>query len=137
MSQSLTIPNTLAQSQQARIWLKAMLHGDFAEDFTPKERNRILLSLDEAITNIVDHSRQATFIEITLERQNDAIIISIVDDGEAFDPLGYPAPAMEEHLQGKDNGLGIYIILQIMEAEYRRKDNKNHLILKKKYHETH
>lgn len=132
MSQSLTIPKTLPKSQEARTWLSSMLHSEFAEDFSPKERNRILLSLDEAITNIVDHSQQASTIEITLERHNDSIKVVIVDDGEPFDPLTYPAPAMEDHLQGKDHGLGIHILLQIMEAQYSRSDNKNYLVLTKK-----
>lgn len=96
----------------------------------------INLVLEEALTNTIlygyDDDNMHT-IEVTFSLQGDNLIISLVDDGHAYDPTlkedpDITLPAEERNV----GGLGIFLIKQIMDkVEYRKIGKNNCLILTK------
>ena len=94
------------------------------------------LVLEEALTNIILYSfddNNQHIIETNFKIKGNELIISLVDDGQPYDPTLKADPditlSAEERPVG---GLGIFLIKKIMDkVEYQRKTNKNFLILTK------
>jgi len=94
------------------------------------------LVLEEALTNIFlygyDDNDQHS-IEINFGIEGDQLTISLIDDGQPYDPTLKADPDIT--LTGEERpigGLGIFLIKKIMDkVEYERKTNKNILILTK------
>jgi len=90
--------------------------GGFEEAFT----NRILIAVDEAVTNIIEHGYDGCDkgqIDIICEVEPDTFTISIIDQGEAFDPRTMTDIDIQRHVaQGKAGGLGIFLIRKIMDV---------------------
>ncbi len=94
------------------------------------------LVLEEALTNIISYGYDDEgkhSIEIVFRKIGAELIISIIDDGHAYDPTSNAEPditlSAEERPVG---GLGIFLIKKVMnKVEYQRKENKNYLILTK------
>lgn len=89
---------------------------------------KIYLACEEVFVNIVDHS-DATVAEITIEKQNDHLIIKFADDGVSFDPL--EAEPVEKDFEEQDSGgMGVALVKQLADTmDYNRTDNRNVLIL--------
>ena len=99
---------------------------------------RVRLALDELITNVVSYAYDGGEgeVEIHYEIVDDpvkAIIISIIDEGVAFDPLESNDPNIKLNAdERKIGGLGLFIVKNTMDSmEYRRENNKNILTIKK------
>ena len=90
--------------------------GGFPETFT----NRILIAVDEAVTNIIEHGYEDPAegqIEIVCEVEPETFTISIIDQGESFDPRSMTDIDIQRHVaQGKAGGLGIFLIRKIMDV---------------------
>ena len=96
----------------------------------------INLAIDELLTNTVsygydDDDRHR--IEIVLRRENDTLVVVIVDDSEPFDPTQMPEPDTEAPLDEREaGGLGLLLVNQMMDRfEYRRQDGRNVVTLTK------
>ena len=94
--------------------------------FPTDDLNRIVLAVDEAIANIIEHAYENAYendseIEVQLYSDADRFEVSVVDFGQSFDPNLVNAPDMTEHVrQGKKSGLGIYLMRKIMDRiDYR------------------
>ena len=88
------------------------------------EENKIILAVDEAVTNIIEHgygNDPAGRIEIGVEADESRFRIVIRDSGKAFDPDSVASPEMRKHVAaGKKRGLGIFLMRQIMnEVRYQ------------------
>ncbi|MBN1925105.1 MAG: ATP-binding protein [Prolixibacteraceae bacterium] len=95
------------------------------------------LVLEEAISNIVFyafHDKGKHPIHIAVQNESHEIEIVIEDSGRPFDPTSKEKPDI--NLPAEDRpigGLGIFLISKIMDkVEYKRENDKNILILKKK-----
>lgn len=104
---------------------------------TSEEQNKIILAVDEAVTNIIEHGynrgEQGT-IEIEAECDPGRFQVVIRDSGRVFNPESIPDPDLMEHVKaGRKKGLGIFLMRQIMdEVRYRYKDGvQNELTLVK------
>lgn len=105
------------------------------EGVPPEGIDMLILALEEAVTNVINYAYGDGEGEITLtaERQGDALVFEIKDQGEAFDPtqVGEPdvtLPAEERQL----GGLGLFLIRKIMDGvHYRRIQDTNILTLTK------
>ena len=102
-----------------------------------EEQNKIILAVDEAVTNIIEHGynrgEQGT-IEIEVECDPGRFQVVIRDSGRVFNPESIPDPDLMEHVKaGRKKGLGIFMMRQIMdEVRYRYKDGiQNELTLVK------
>ena len=94
------------------------------------------LVVEEALTNIIlygfDDQLEHT-IEIDFKNDLDQLNITFIDDGIAYDPTLKEDPDISLSTEDRQiGGLGIFLIKKIMDkVEYKRKENKNFLILTK------
>ena len=132
--------NTLAVAIDAtpaeleRLQAEVAAFGE-AQNWPPKLAYQVELVIEELCLNIVQHGGNAHRIELSLRSGADALAIDIVDDGIAFDPLTEAAPpdlasGVEDRPVG---GLGVFLVRAIIDCvEYTRKDDRNHIKLKKR-----
>lgn len=100
-----------------------------------KTRNMIVLAVDEAIANIMEHATDNKLdsdikIELCIKSDDEKFEIIIRDSGKRFDPTGIEDVDVKSHLKSsKKHGLGIFLIRQIMdEVHYTyKKDCVNEL----------
>jgi len=104
---------------------------------TREDENKIILAVDEAVTNIIEHGYDQGVdgtIELEIESEESQFKVVIRDTGRVFNPESVPNPDMKEHLKaGRKKGLGLFLMRQIMdEVRYRYKDGvQNELTLVK------
>lgn len=68
----------------------------------PDTHGNILVSLTEAVTNAVLHGNQGDCrknVSISLSRKQDALAISVSDEGPGFDPGAVPDPTNLDYLE--------------------------------------
>jgi anti-sigma regulatory factor (Ser/Thr protein kinase) len=104
------------------------------------ETYNLLLVLEEVVTNIIsygymDETVHSITVNITLENRDLTLLIS--DDAREFNPLEKPMPDLDAPLDERPiGGLGIALFRSIMDSvEYRRKNDRNILVLKRKLQE--
>lgn len=76
------------------------------------------LAVDEACANVVQHGYggQGGEIEITVERDEEEVRVTLRDWGTSFDPQAVPAPDVTASLeQRRLGGLGLFLINQVMD----------------------
>ncbi len=101
------------------------------------DENKIILAVDEAVTNIIEHAYEDQAegsIEIEIELDDHRFSIRILDTGKEFNPDEIHDPDIMDHVKyGKKKGLGIFLMRQIMdEVRYAFKDGiKNEVVLVK------
>ncbi len=106
------------------------LAGEFIAD--------VNLALEEIASNIILYGYADKFehwISVNLSLNSDGLIVEIIDDAGPFNPLEYPPPDISKPLEDRGiGGLGIHIVRNVMQdLEYRREQDKNILIMKKKF----
>ena len=106
----------------------------------PKTIFDVNLILEELATNIIrygydDGAEHEFLIQITATPGG--MEIRIEDDAKAFNPLDLPKPDLEQPLEDRPiGGLGIYLVRKMTDTmEYRREDQKNILVLRKRVSE--
>jgi anti-sigma regulatory factor (Ser/Thr protein kinase) len=130
----LTVSNDTRHLLAVRDFISRMArHGGLS----PEEVHKIVLAIDEAVTNIIEHGynkgEQGT-IELEADWEKDKFQVVIRDSARVFNPEAIPSPDMEEHVKaGRKKGLGLFLMRQIMdEVRYRYKDGvQNELTLVK------
>ncbi len=104
---------------------------------TREDENKIILAVDEAVTNIIEHGYDQGVdgtIELEIESDPGQFKVVVRDSGRVFNPESVPNPDMKEHVKaGRKKGLGLFLMRQIMdEVRYRYKDGvQNELTLVK------
>jgi len=85
--------------------------------FSDDESYWMVTAVREAVTNALLHGnneRPGTFVEVEFELIDEGIRITIVDQGEGFDPAALPDPVSKEHLMNS-SGRGVYLMQQLMD----------------------
>lgn len=81
--------------------------------------NKIILAVDEACTNIIKHAYKNSpegDIVISFVFENNKLSISILDNGNHFEPNKIPEPDIKEfYKQKKSGGLGMYLMKKLMD----------------------
>jgi anti-sigma regulatory factor (Ser/Thr protein kinase) len=95
------------------------------------------LAIEEIAANIIFYAYPSDGdhqIHFTFGIQDRELIISIEDDGVAFNPMNVPPPDLSTPLEDrKVGGLGVHLVRTVMdEIAYERKGQRNRLLLKKK-----
>jgi serine/threonine-protein kinase RsbW len=108
-----------------------------ALDADPSAIDDLVLAVDEAATNIIQHGYRgaAGKIEIVVEGVDEALVVRISDQAPPFDPTQVPPPDLSLPLERRQPGnLGIYIIKQLVdEVIYTTPpQGGNQLILRKR-----
>jgi len=94
-------------------------------------RMQVVTAVSEAFNNIVLHAyagRDDGIIEMNIRTSRDHISIELRDFGDSFDPAKVPEPDLDRL---PESGLGIYIIKELMNVEYRP-GRPNVLVLSKR-----
>jgi len=110
--------------------------GDFILDSTrgsgldQRETFHLMTAVDEACTNTIKYG-DSNEIEIKCDVEDGQVVLQIIDDGIAFNPLEAPTPDLNVPLkERKVGGLGIYFIRTLMDdVRYERKGEKNVLTM--------
>lgn len=96
------------------------------------------LAMEEAVSNVILYAypeqQSDKQIEVTVSRNGDKLILTVTDDGSAFDLMMKEDPDIDLPAEERPiGGLGIFLIKKIMdEVEYRRMNGNNILTLVKK-----
>ena len=94
------------------------------------------LALDEIVTNTIsygyaDDLEHEIVLTFTLNEKN--LMITVIDDGMAFNPLKVSAPDLDKSLDEREiGGLGIHFVIKVMDAiEYQWHEGRNILSIQK------
>ncbi|MCE9599398.1 MAG: ATP-binding protein [Spirochaetia bacterium] len=99
------------------------------------EKNRVILALDEAFVNIVQHGYgegEHPPVDLYIEGKSGGIEFNFQDRAPQFDPTATPSDIdLRKHGEsGDDHGLGIHLYSTIMKTTYSPRDGGgNSLIL--------
>jgi len=97
---------------------------------------QIELALEEVIVNIINYAypEKTGKIALSCQKNDDTLIMQIVDSGVQFDMMAASDPDLDVSLEDrKIGGLGVFFVKQLMDTVvYERCGDKNILTLKKK-----
>jgi len=95
---------------------------------------RVLLALDEILSNIVRHGAAAgnPGIDVTFALGDGSVQVEVMDSAEPFNPLLAPPPDTHSPLDDRrPGGLGIALVRQLMdETRYERRGSRNHFVMR-------
>ena len=79
----------------------------------------VQIAVDEACSNIIEHAYGGEgrgAIECTCQVCDDALAVTLRDQGRPFDPSGVPEPDLNAELKDRTGGgLGLYFMRQLMD----------------------
>jgi anti-sigma regulatory factor (Ser/Thr protein kinase) len=98
---------------------------------------QIMLAVDEAATNVITHGYAGMnpgSILLELEIQSGAMVTTLTDFGQSFEPAEPPAPDVTAALEdGPIEGFGLFLIYKTMDdVDYQVTEEGNRLILTKR-----
>lgn len=134
LQERLVVANDTRYLSEVRDFISRMTERSL---LTPEDANRVILAVDEAISNIIEHAYEdhtEGTIEIEVVADTERFKVSIHDSGKLFNPTSVELPDIMEHVRkGKKKGLGIFLIRQIMdEVTYHYQEGvRNELVLSK------
>ncbi|NOX16775.1 MAG: ATP-binding protein [Chlorobi bacterium] len=111
---------TVKSSTENLIEIRNFLSGIADELSLPKDLvDKIILSVDEACTNIIKHaygSSPSEDININVKYFKDKLEVTIVDSGIHFDPSSVPPPDLKKYVkERKHGGLGMFLMKELMD----------------------
>ena len=109
-------------------------------EFTRETRNKIIVAVDEALANVVEHAYQGGegMIDIAFDLDPVSLRVQIRDKGVRFNPGDRLASEIDihEHIrQGLKGGLGLFLMRRIMDEVHFNHDGAefvNELVMVKK-----
>jgi anti-sigma regulatory factor (Ser/Thr protein kinase) len=108
-----------------------------AEGVADELRYKVMLALEEAVTNIINHAFADVppphLIRVHLEINAELFVAEVVDNGRPFDPTSAPDPDLSLPLEERTpGGLGIYLMRNVMDRlHYKHEAGSNTLRLEK------
>ena len=96
----------------------------------PQTSRRLVLAIDEALANIIEHGSLTPKDSITIDMEigEDEIVASLRDCGVAFDPT--PVVGTPDNSQFPRRGFGLYLIQLIVDSiEYSRTPSGENLLV--------
>ncbi len=86
--------------------------------FGRDDKAKIILAVDEAVANVVEHAYEGSRGDIDLQfiLDDDRLQITIRDNGKKFNPEMIPTPDIHDHIKkGLKGGLGMFLMRKIMD----------------------
>ena len=126
MQHTLTLTSSRSASGDASAWARTL-----AEQAGLSEERVYALDLCivEMVSNVVDHSYRGGDgeIRVDLGLAGDSAVVTISDDGPAFDPLAVAAPAVPASLDDASvGGYGIHMVRATADdCRYERREGRN------------
>ncbi len=129
----LRIANRLPELHRVCEQVEEFLHGNAV---CGRDAYHIQLTLDELLTNVISYAYapgEEQGIDIRLEREPQAVLVTISDRGRPFNPLETPAPDVHAAAEHRPvGGLGIHFARKMMDMmEYERAEGQNILRIRK------
>lgn len=105
--------------------------------FTVQDRNKIILAVDEALANVVEHAygTGTGTIEIVFDLDEARLVVTIRDNGVKFNPEAVPTPDVQDLIKkGAKGGYGLLLMRKIMDEVKYVLDTSwsNELVMTKK-----
>ena len=129
--ETVSVPGTLQGVRQAMLAFERFgrTHG-----LPAGAEWRVLLALDEILSNIVRHAAAAgdPGIDVTFSLVDGSVQVDVMDSAEPFNPLLAPPPDTQSPLsERRPGGLGIALVRQLMdETRYERHGSRNHFVMR-------
>lgn len=136
---SMTLPARIESIRPLREMLRETAAGLFPNS---SDLGMAEMALEEVLTNIVDHAYARESgrnepgdmkVEVRAEHTSEAaqLVITITDQGRAFDPLAAPEPVLGDSVEDVAvGGLGIHLVRKTMhQVRYTREDDCNVLTM--------
>ncbi|MFN1835823.1 ATP-binding protein [Balneola sp. MJW-20] len=97
-----------------------------------KDISDIRLAVDEAYTNIIKHAyrnQSSNPVEIEIGHNSTELWISLIDQGDSFNPSEYKEPDILQRIKDKKRGgMGVYLIRKLMDnVQYNTKGKTNEI----------
>ena len=136
MSEPLTlrVKNAVNAIRPATVTMMAWLE---ANNVGPAASLLANLAVEELITNCIKYGYSdggEHLIEIELSIADQQLILHVVDDGRAFNPVDAPAPDTSRAPESRTiGGLGLHLLRTLSDGmSYERRDGFNHVTLVKR-----
>ena len=106
--------------------------------YPPDVKSEIVVSVEEVFTNITNYAydeKPQGDVMIKVSATDGEASIKFSDEGQPYNPLEHIDPDLEKPLMEREiGGLGIFLVKRLMDnVEYERIDEKNVLVISKKY----
>jgi serine/threonine-protein kinase RsbW len=135
VTKKLQIPNRLSCLHHVRRGARIFLNNHVNE----KWQFRLVLALDEAISNIIEHgypTPKKSKIELEMSRTENSFTFIITDSAIHFNPLERLKNHQEFSTKMKTEGFGLVLLSSIMKISYEKgKNQENILKLEKSFSE--
>ena len=98
----------------------------------------IHVGFEEALRNAMIHGNKSNpgkHVSVEAEIKEDAVVISVEDEGDGFDPSGLPDPTLQENLL-KESGRGVYLMKHLMD-EVRYENGGRRVVMVKYFAKKH
>lgn len=118
---------------------RKVLRDFYAGVLAPSTLAEVVQSTDEALSNIIEHGFSQNVvdgkIEMDLFLYPKEVVVILKDNAPSFNPLIQQVKdPLKTFSDGKEGGYGLFIIKNLMKAEYQElKPYGNCLILRKEY----
>jgi len=124
-----TLRSELAEDQELTKWVLGLCAKYSLPD---KVAFALQLCLDEAVANIIEHGKGrggAIEVSVNIAREDKRIAMTVVDDGDEFDPTQFESKQSRPSLDDPEvGGLGIRLMRKFATGlKYERLDQRNHL----------
>lgn len=126
VQEHITVPANRSSLAKIRAAVRALCDH---YGITPKTTRRIVLAIDEAVANVMEHSGAAadSFIDVLIDLNPGVIVASIRDHGRCFDPTG-PRRSPPDGCRRK-RGFGLHLIHLVTDRiEYQRTDDGTNVL---------
>ena len=120
LKRNLTILSDTAHLKEVRDFVGQVVR---ASEVGADLQNRLVLAIDEAVTNIIKHAYEEgrkDAVDLRIDVSPSRFEVVIHDRGKSFNPSALQDLEITAHVQaGRTNGLGVFLMRQIMdEVEY-------------------
>jgi serine/threonine-protein kinase RsbW len=93
---------------------------------------RAEICLDELVSNVVrhgGHGARPVTLTLSLSRERQDLLLTVEDDGHAFDPRLVPAPAFAHSIEEAEaGGRGVFLVRSFADdLRYARRAGRNHV----------
>lgn len=98
----------------------------------------IHVGFEEALRNAMIHGNKSNpgkQVSVEAEIKKDAVVITVEDEGDGFDPSGLPDPTLQENLL-KEGGRGVYLMKHLMD-EVRYENGGRRVVMVKYFARKH
>ncbi len=135
VQRTLSVSNATENLSKVRTFVtEAMRDGGVGQE----DENRIILAVDEAVSNIIEHAYENTLdgeITVAVAARDGQFSVTISDQGKQFDPGVIADPDLEEHIKlGKKRGLGLFLMRQVMdEVNFHYREGSENVLTLVKY----